>query len=162
MESLCFEMRPARVQDMDTIYELIRELAVYEKKDPSKLPLTKENLLRFGFGQAAYFYIELAEVGSSIVAYALYFYPFSANQGKPYLFVEDLYVKPEFRGKGIGEALLKKLASKAEEIGCCRMEWQVFDWNEDAVAFYKKIGGTVRKDLLVVRLEKDAMIQFAQ
>lgn len=76
--------------------------------------------------------------------------------------VDDLYVKPSDRGQGIGSALLKQLARYAKEIGCCRMEWHAFDWNEQAIAFYEHLGGTLRKDLLLIRMEKDAYWNMAE
>jgi GNAT superfamily N-acetyltransferase len=157
-----FTMRPAQIEDLDTLYELICDLAAYEGKDLATLPVTKENLKRYGFGQQTYFHVELAENPNGIIGYALYSYGYSGHQGRPFLYVDDLYVRPSERGQGIGSSLLKQLARYAQEAGCCRMEWLAFDWNDSAIAFYENLGGTLRKDLLLIRMEKDAYLKMAE
>lgn len=77
-------------------------------------------------------------------------------------YVDDLYVIPSERGKGIGTGLLKQLAANAKEIGCCRMEWHAFDWNDQAITFYENLGGKLRKDLLLIRMEKEAYWKMAE
>ena len=156
-----FTTRPARLEDVDTLYELICELAVYERNNPATLPVTKENLLRYGFGKTPYFQVEFAENERGIVGFALYSYSFSGYRGAPFLYVEDLYVRASERGRGIGSGLLKRLACYAKERDCCRMEWHAFDWNDQAISFYEHLGSTVRKDLLLFRLEKDAYCKLA-
>lgn len=157
-----FQTRPARLEDLDALYSLICDLAEFEGKDLSTLPVTKENLKKFGFGETPVFYAELAENQNGIVGYALYSYVYSGHQGTPFLYIDDLYVKPRERGYGIGTGLLKQLARHAEEMGCCRMEWHAFDWNDQAISFYEKLGGKLRKDLLLIRMEKEAYHQLAQ
>ena len=159
---LPFQTRPARIQDLNVLYELVCDLAAFEGKDLATLPVTKINLEKYGFGQIPYFHVELAENEKGVVGYALYSYAYSGHQGTPFLYVDDLYVKPSERGKGIGSGLLKQLACYAKEIGCCRMEWHAFDWNEEAISFYEKIGGTLRKDLLLIRMEKEAYWKIAE
>lgn len=161
MQPNSLNTRPALVDDIDALYDLICALAVYERKDPATLPLTKENLLKYGFGETPFFQVELAEKEAGIIGYALYFYGFSAHQGAPYLYLEDLFILPEERNRGAGTRLLKQLAIKAKERGCCRMEWHVFDWNKDAQGFYESLEGTLRKDLLLVRMEKSSYYQLA-
>lgn len=156
-----FVIRPAQIGEEGVLYELICELAQHEGKDISALPLTKENLHHFGFGDKCYFYTEFAECEDKVIGYALYFYAFSANQGRPILYLEDLYVKPEYRGEGIGSELLKQLARYAIQEGCCRLEWHVFAWNGSAIRFYQKIGGILKDDLIQVRLEKEALQKLA-
>jgi L-amino acid N-acyltransferase YncA len=156
-----FFTRPAKIGEEDVLYELIRELALYEGKDITTLPLTKENLRRFGFGMNPHFCTEFAECEDKVVGYALYYYAFSANQGRPILYLEDLYVKPEYRGLGIGSQFLKQLAKYATQNDCCRLEWHVFSWNDSAIGFYQKLGGVLRNDLIQVRLEKDALQRLA-
>ncbi|MFI5344363.1 MAG: GNAT family N-acetyltransferase [Chlamydiales bacterium] len=156
-----FFTRPAKMGDEDVLYELIRELAQYEGKDIATLPLTKENLRRFGFSENPHFCTEFAECEDKVVGYALYYYAFSANQGRPILYLEDLYVKPEYRGIGIGSQFLKQLAKYATQNDCCRLEWHVFSWNDSAISFYQKLGGVLRNDLIQVRLEKDALQRLA-
>lgn len=156
-----FFTRPAKIGEEDILYELIRELAQYEGKDISTLPLTRGNLRRFGFNENPYFYTEFAECDNQVVGYALYYYAFSANQGRPILYLEDLYVKPEYRGGGIGSQFLKQLAKYAIEKDCCRLEWHVFSWNASAISFYQKLGGILRNDLIQVRLENEALQRLA-
>lgn len=156
-----FQIRSAQAGDENSLYKLICELAAFEGKDISSLPLTKENLHKFGFCDNPYFFTELGEVDGKIVGYALYFYTFSANQGLPILYLEDLYVKPEYRKQGIGLGLLKQLARFASVRQCCRLEWHVFDWNESAIKFYQKIGGVFKDDLIQMRLEKESLLQLA-
>lgn len=150
-------IRPAKEEDVDTLYDLICELALFEGKDIASLPLTKENLLAFGFGERPYFFVQIAELEENIVGYALYFYGFSGHKGHPTLYIDDLYVKDQYRGKGIGTQLLKQLTSDALQHECCRLEWLVFDWNAQAMKFYQSLGADLRKDLILVRLEKGPM-----
>ena len=157
-----FRMRPAKVEDLDALYELICDLAVFEGKDLATLPVNKDNLKKYGFGVAPCFHVEFAENQKGIVGYALYSYVYSGHQGTPFLYVDDLYVKPAERGQGIGSGLLKQLACYAQEVGCCRMEWHVFDWNESAISFYENLGGNLRKDLMLIRMEKNAYLKMAE
>lgn len=157
-----FHTRPALIEDVDTIYNLICDLAIFEGKDITKLPLTKENLKKYGFSEKPYFHVELAENQNGIVGYALYSYVYSGHQGTPFLYVDDLYVQPNERGQGIGSGLLKRLAYYAKEVGCCRMEWHAFDWNESAIDFYRSLGGNLRKELLLIRMEKDAYLKMTE
>ena len=156
-----FYTRPAKAGEEDILYELICELAHFEGKDIAKLPLTKENLHQFGFSESPYFFTEFAECEGKVVGYALYYYSFSANQGYPILYLEDLYVRPEYRGNGIGSQLLKQLAKYAIQKKCCRLEWHVFRWNNSAISFYQKMGGVLRNDLIQVRLENESLQRLA-
>ena len=160
-ENKVFFTRPAKIGEEDILYELIRELALYERKDVSQLPLTKENLFRFGFSQNPYFFTEFAECENQVVGYALYCYAFSANQGCPILYLEDLYVKPEYRKLGIGRQFLRQLALYAIQNDCCRLEWHVFSWNASAINFYQTLGGILKDDLIQVRLENEALQKLA-
>lgn len=162
VEAADFQTRPAQVEDLDELYALVCELAAFEGKDLDSLPATKENLAKYGFGKTPYFHVEFAENENGIVGYALYSYVYSGHQGTPFLYVDDLYVKPSERGKGIGTGLLKRLAANAKEVGCCRMEWHAFDWNDQAITFYENLGGKLRKDLLLIRMEKDAYWKMAE
>lgn len=156
-----FSTRPAKMGEEGLLYELIRELALYEGKDIEKLPLTKENLLRFGFNKNPYFFTEFAECEDQLVGYVLYYYTFSANQGRPILYIEDLYVKLEYRGLGIASLFLKQLAKYAIQNDCCRLEWHVFSWNSSAISFYQKLGGVLKNELIQVRLENEALHKLA-
>lgn len=148
--------RPANLSDVDTLYTFICELAESEGKDVTQLPVTKEKLQTYGFGTRPFFYAELAEQYHQAVGYALYSYGFSGHQGNPFLYIDDLYVTPKSRNQGIGTQLLKKLSQYALEAGCCRMEWHAFDWNQQAIDFYENLGGKLRKDLILIRMEKEA------
>ncbi len=162
LESSSFTTRSAGPEDLDVIYEMICELALFEGKKLEDLPVTKTNLLHYGFEGTPYYHVEIAENPNGVAGYALYSYGFSGHQGKPFLYVDDLYIKPSERGQGIGSRLLKQLACYAKEVGCCRMEWHVFDWNDKAIVFYENIGGTLRKDLLLIRVEKEAYYRLAE
>lgn len=157
----CSHTRPARTGEEDILYELICELAEFEGKDVAELPLTKENLHQFGFSESPYFFTEFAECEGKVVGYALYYYSFSANQGFPILYLEDLYVRRDYRGNGIGSQLLKQLAKYAIQKNCCRLEWHVFTWNNSAISFYKKMGGVLKNDLIQVRLENEFLQRLA-
>lgn len=154
-------IRHAQEEDIDAIHDLICELAEFEGKDLTSLPVTKKNLCEFGFGACPYFFVEVAELENKVIGYALYFYGFSAHKGSPILYVDDLYVKEKYRGQGIGTRMLKQLACYAKQHHCCRLEWHVFDWNESGIAFYEKLDADLRKDLILVRLEKDPMDRLA-
>lgn len=162
LETSSFTTRPARLEDLDSLYELVCELAAFEGKNLETLPVTKANLRHYGFEKIPYFHVELAENQNGVIGYALYSYVYSGHQGTPFLYIDDLYVKPSERGRGIGSGLLKQLAQYAKEIGCCRMEWHAFDWNDQAITFYQNLGGTLRKDLLLIRMEKEAYYRMAE
>lgn len=150
-----FTLRPAKADDVDAFYELICGLALYEGKDLETLPCTKEKLIKYGFSKAPRYHVEVAEKGQALVGYALYSFGFSAHQGKPFLYIDDLYVVPEERSQGIGTAFLHRLRDIAREKECCRLEWFAFDWNTRAIEFYERIGGDIRKEFSVIRWEMD-------
>ncbi len=147
-------LRFAEEKDIPLIFSLIKELAEYEKLlDEVKVTgeILKENL----FGKRKYAEVIVAEFDKIPVGQALFFHNFSTFLGKPGIYLEDLYVKPEFRGKGIGKALLKKLIETAKDRNCGRVEWVVLDWNKPSIEFYKKLGAKEMKDWLVFRLKED-------
>lgn len=152
-----FVIRPAREGEEEILYQLITELATFEKNHAGLRSLKKENLSRWGFGEKPFFHTEFVEVDGQIVGYALYYFGFTSNLGYPILYVEDLYVKPDFRNQGLGKGLLTQLARYAEEQDCIRMVWHVFDWNEPALKFYESLGAFPRKDLMQMRLEKESL-----
>jgi len=147
-------LRFAKEKDVPVIFSLINELAEYEKLlDEVKVTekILKENL----FGKRKYAEVIIAELEKIPVGQALFFHNFSTFLGKPGIYLEDLYVKPEFRGKGIGKALLKKVIETAKERNCGRIEWVVLDWNKPSIDFYKRMGAKEMKDWLVFRLKED-------
>lgn len=154
---LSIKIRPAQIGEEGLLLELIRELALYEGKNLESLPLTKEKLAQYGFGAEKLFFTEFAELDEQVIGYALYAYKFSANQGRPVLYLEDLYVRSAYQRLGIGSQLIKKIAQIAHENDCCRMEWHVFDWNLPAIAFYKKMGTQLKNEAILCCLDRHEM-----
>ena len=152
-------VRPARLEDVNAIVGLIRELAEFEKLS-HLVEVTPQTLRPHLFGPKPVAEALVAEVGDEVVAFALFFTNFSTFLGRPGLYLEDLYVQPAQRGKGIGEALLKQLAKLAVQRGCGRFEWSVLDWNEGAIRFYEKMGATVMPEWRICRVTGDALRQF--
>jgi GNAT superfamily N-acetyltransferase len=151
---------PATERDVPTIIALIRALAEYERladqmiADDARL---RESL--FGAHPAAEAVI--ARIGDEAVGFAIWFHNYSTFLGRRGLYLEDLFVQPEWRGRGVGRALLTHLARVAVARGCGRMEWSVLDWNEPAIAFYKRLGAQVMDEWTVFRLAGDALRQAA-
>src|SRR5947208_7089001 len=156
-----FEIRPARVEDVPLILELIRDLATYERA-PKEVTATEEQLLAVLFGQKPVAEVLLAFEGQSPVGFAVFFHNVSTWLGRPGLYLEDLFVKPEKRGKGYGRALLVRLARIAHDRGCGRMEWAVLDWNDPAIQFYRKLGARPLDEWTVFRLAGEEIAMLAQ
>jgi GNAT superfamily N-acetyltransferase len=156
-----FEIRPARVGDVPIILELIRDLATYERA-PDEVTATDEQLVDVLFGERPSAEVLLAFEGKSPVGFAVFFYNFSTWLGRPGLYLEDLFVKPEKRGKGYGRALLVDLAKIARDRGCGRMEWAVLDWNEPAIKFYRALGAKPMEEWTVFRLTHDGIARLAE
>ena len=156
-----FEIRPARVEDVPIILELIRALATYERA-PDEVTATEEQLLDVLFGEKPVAEVLLAFEGKSPVGFAIFFHNFSTWLGRPGLYLEDLFVKPEARGKGYGRALLVQLAKIARERCCGRMEWAVLNWNDPAIQFYRSLGAKPMEEWTVFRLTLDGIAKLAQ
>ncbi len=148
-------IRQTSKEDIPLIFTLIRELADYEKLAHT-VTADEELLERNLFGKSRYAYVVIAEYEGAAAGQALYFYNFSTFKGKPGIYLEDLYVRPEFRNKGIGKALLNYLIDLAKEQDCGRVEWVVLDWNESAINFYKSLGAESLDDWIVFRLSEEA------
>ena len=147
-------IRFAEVDDTADIFSLINELASYEKL--SHLITTSIDELKVNlFGKEKFVEILIAEYDNKIVGQALFFKNFSTFLGKPGIYIEDLFVKPDFRGKGIGKALLEKIISIAKERNYGRVEWSVLDWNESAIDFYKKMGAEILDEWKICRVISD-------
>src|SRR4029077_4628061 len=131
-----FQIRPARVEDVPIILELIRDLATYERA-PDEVTATEGQLVDVLCGEKPAAEVLLAFEGRSPVGFAVFFHNFSTWLGRPGLYLEDLFVKPEKSGKGHGRAMLVELAQIARDRGCGRIEWAVLDWNEPAIRFYR-------------------------
>jgi GNAT superfamily N-acetyltransferase len=155
------EIRAARAEDAGTILKLIQGLAEYEHA-PEEALATEEDLLRDGFGGQPKFHCVIAEWDGEPVGFALYFFNYSTWKGRPGIYLEDLFVWPEFRGKGIGKALLLELAKIAVANKCGRYEWQVLDWNTPAIEFYEGLGARRMKEWLPMRVEGEALAQLAE
>ena len=156
-----FEIRPARVEDVPVILGLIRELATYERA-PDEVTATEEQLVDVLFGEKPVAEVLLAFEGKSPVGFDVFFHNFSTWLGRPGLYLEDLFVKPDKRGKGYGRALLVDLAKVARDRGCGRMEWAVLDWNEPAIKFYRSLGAKPMEEWTVFRLTHDGIAKLAQ
>jgi GNAT superfamily N-acetyltransferase len=155
-----FQIRQAHVEDVPIILELIRDLAAYERA-PDEVTATEEQLVEVFFGERPAAEVLLAFEEQSAVGFAVYFYNFSTWLGRPGLYLEDLFVKPEKRGKGYGRALLVELAKIARESDCGRMEWAVLDWNEPAIKFYRSLGAKAMDEWTVFRLTRDGIARLA-
>src|SRR6266404_4026471 len=155
-----FNIRPARLEDVPVILQLIRDLATYERA-PDEVTATKEQLVNVLFGKKPVAEALLVFEAESPVGFAVYFYNFSTWLGRPGLYLEDLFVKPEKRGKGYGRALLVELAKIARDRGCGRMEWAVLDWNEPAIKFYQALGAKPMNEWTVFRLTRDEIAKLA-
>jgi GNAT superfamily N-acetyltransferase len=155
-----FQIRPARVEDVPIILDLIRDLATYERA-PDEVVATEGQLVDVLFGARPAAEVLLGFEEESPVGFALYFYNFSTWLARPGLYLEDLFVKPEKRGKGYGRALLVELAKIARDRGCGRMEWAVLDWNEPAIQFYRALGATPMHEWTVFRLTREEIAKLA-
>ena len=153
-------IRPATTADVPLILEFIRGLAEYERA-PEQAIATETDLLRDGFGQVPRFRVIIAEWSGAPAGFAFFFFNYSTWKGRPGLYLEDLFVKPKFRGKGIGKALLIRLAQIAVEENCMRFDWQVLDWYTPATEFYESLGAQVKKEWLTMRVEGEALKQLA-
>jgi GNAT superfamily N-acetyltransferase len=154
-------IRPAVGSDLATIEALIRALADYERL--SDEVVMDAELLRQGlFGEHPFAEVLIAEdeEAGEAVGFALFFHNFSTFLGRPGIYLEDLFVKPEHRGQGHGKALLKRLAEIAVGRGCGRMEWAVLNWNEPSIGFYRSLGAQPNEDWTVFRLTGDALQQL--
>ena len=154
------EIRPATEDDVPIILSLIRELAEYERL--SHEVFATEGLLRESlFGERRGAEVLIACCKGAPAGFALFFHSFSTFLGRSGIYLEDLYVKPEFRGRGIGRALLTHLARLAKERGCGRLEWAVLDWNEPAIKLYKSIGAVPMDEWTVYRVTGEALETLA-
>ena len=156
-----FEIRPAKVADVPIILQLIGDLATYERA-PNEVMATKEQLTKVLFGERPVAEVLLAFEGKTAVGFAVFFQNFSTWLGRPGLYLEDLFVNPEARGKGYGRALLVSLAKIARDRGCGRMEWAVLDWNEPAIEFYRKLGAQPLDEWTVFRLTSEGIAKLAE
>jgi GNAT superfamily N-acetyltransferase len=161
MKETVLSIRPATVTDVPVILQLIRDLAAYERA-PNEVTATKEQLVDVLFGKKPAAEVLLAFENGTPVGFAVFFHNFSTWLGQPGIYLEDLFVKPEMRGKGYGRALLVDLAKIARERGCGRMEWAVLNWNDPAIQFYRKLGAKPMDEWTVFRLAHDGIAKLAE
>jgi GNAT superfamily N-acetyltransferase len=154
-----FSLRPAEPRDVPVIVALIHELAEFEQL-LHLVRATPQQLEPQLFGPRPAAEALVAEVGNEVVAFALFFHNFSTFLARPGLYLEDLYVKPAQRTRGIGEALIRQLARLAVERDCGRFEWSVLDWNRNAIGFYERMGATVMPDWRICRVTGDALLRL--
>ncbi|MFZ2324186.1 MAG: GNAT family N-acetyltransferase [Ignavibacteriaceae bacterium] len=147
-------IRKAEEKDIPNIISLIKELAEYEKL-LHLVEITDDKLKKILFGENKFVEVLIAEYDGILAGQALFFNNFSTFVGKPGIYLEDLYVKPEFRSKGIGKKLLQKIISLAKERDYGRVEWCVLDWNKSAIDFYKNIGAVELEEWKIFRLTSD-------
>lgn len=156
---MSLQIRKALPEDTATIFNLIKKLAVYEKLEHEVV--TNEEELRHQIFENEYSKVLIAEENEIPVGFALYFFNFSTFLGKPGLYLEDLFVEPEHRGKGYGKALLSELAKIAREKNCGRMEWSVLNWNTPSIEFYKSLGAKPQDEWTVYRLTQNEINDLA-
>jgi GNAT superfamily N-acetyltransferase len=154
-------IRRAEVTDIPLILQLIRELAEYER-EPQAAVATDADLLRDGWGPEPKFRCIIAELDGTPTGFGLYFYNYSTWQGRPGLYVEDVFVRPDYRRLGIGKALFVHMAQIAVSENCGRFQWQVLDWNKPAIDFYGSLGAKAMSEWLTMRMEGEALEQLAR
>ncbi len=154
-------IEPATVQDVPVILKLIKDLAEYERL-ADEVEATEARLRDSLFGPTPHAEAIIARVGSEAVGFALWFHNYSTFLARPGLYLEDLFVRTEWRGRGVGSALLRHLARIAVERSCGRMEWSVLDWNDQAIGFYRSIGARGMHEWTVNRLAGDALRKLAR
>lgn len=154
-------LRPATPADVPAILGFIRELALYER-EPDAVLTTEADLLRDGFTEPRRFHCLMAEWNGTPVGFALYFYNYSTWEGRPGIYLEDLYVQPAQRGKGIGKSILTRLAAIAVEEDCARFEWSVLDWNQPSIDFYHAMGAVMKSEWRGMRVDGQALRNLAK
>lgn len=156
---MTISIRPATPADLPLIAQLIRDLADYEKL-AHEVRFDEAVMGEKLFGARPYAEVVIGERDGAAQGFALFFHNFSTFEGKPGIYLEDLFVRPDARGSGLGKALLSHLAMLAVERDCARLEWSVLDWNEPAIGFYKKLGARLMDEWTVMRVDGDALQQL--
>jgi GNAT superfamily N-acetyltransferase len=154
-----FLIRPARPDDGAAMVRLVNGLAAFEKL-PGPDDAAALRLVADAFGPSPPFEVLVAEVDGQVRGHALFFFGYSTFRAARVLWLEDLFVDPEVRGRGIGRALMLATARTAVARGCCRFEWSVLDWNENAQRFYKSLGATILGEWLVCRVDGEALARL--
>ena len=149
-------IRPAKIQEVGEVLQLIQDLATYEKA-PEQVEASKEDLLNTIFASDPRVFCDLVEVDGQIAGMAIWFLNYSTWQARHGIYLEDLFIKPEYRGRGYGKALLKHLAKICDEKGYGRLQWWVLDWNSPAIEFYKSLGAEAMDEWTVYRTSGKAL-----
>jgi GNAT superfamily N-acetyltransferase len=157
---LTLSIRPASQSDLPLVAQFIRALAEYERL-AHEVRFDAAVLGEHLFGPRPYAEVLIGEIDGAPQGFALFFHNFSTFEGRPGIYLEDLFVRPEARGSGLGKALLQRLAGLAVERGCARLEWAVLDWNEPSIGFYKALGAKPMDEWTVFRLDGDALNALA-
>ena len=152
-------IRSATREDLPLIMQLIRDLAEYEKL-LDQVRFDEETLAGHLFGPRPMAEVIVGEVDGQPQGFALFFHNFSTFEGRPGIYLEDLYVRPQARGAGLGKALLQRLAALAVERGCALLEWSVLDWNAPSIAFYRSLGARMMDDWRIMRVDSAALQQL--
>jgi GNAT superfamily N-acetyltransferase len=160
MTSSTFRIVPATAKDAPLVLQLVRELAEYERS-PGEVAATEEGIREALTGEHPAAEALIAYAGEEVAGFALFFLNFSTWSGRRGLYLEDLFVKADYRGRGLGRILLGRLARIARERRCARMEWAVLDWNKDAIGFYEKLGAQAQNAWTVFRLSGEALERLA-
>jgi GNAT superfamily N-acetyltransferase len=155
-----FTIRTAEQADVSLIFHFIKKLAEYEKLS-HELVATEEDLNHYLFGTRKVAEVLIAYEGELPVGFALFFHNFSTFLGKPGIYLEDLFILEEHRGKGYGTKLLVRLAALAMERNCGRLEWAVLDWNTPSIEFYKSLGAKMMDEWIVNRMSGDSLVKLA-
>jgi GNAT superfamily N-acetyltransferase len=155
------EIRAAERSDSALILSFVRKLAQYERL-LDEVAATEADVVRDLFGENPRVFCDLAYWDGAPAGFALWFHNYSTFRGRHGLYLEDLFVEPAYRGRGIGKALLKRLAARCQAEGLSRLEWMVLDWNSPSIAFYKSLGAVAVDDWTVFRLTGDALKKFAE
>ncbi|MFN6291303.1 MAG: GNAT family N-acetyltransferase [Candidatus Nanopelagicaceae bacterium] len=150
------QIRPARRDEVGIVLQLIHDLAVYEKA-PNEVEATEKELLETIFSNDPKVFCDLVEVDGEIAGMAIWFLNYSTWQGKHGIYLEDLFIKPEYRGRGYGKALLKHLAKICDDKGYGRFQWWVLDWNSPAIEFYRSLGAVAMDEWTVYRVSGQAL-----
>ncbi|WP_409307007.1 GNAT family N-acetyltransferase [Pectobacterium sp. B1J-3] len=154
-------IRQARPEDATAIYDMIYELAVYEKA-PEEVVTTAEEIRETLFSADSKTEALICEIEGKTVGYAVFFTSYSTWLGRNGIYMEDLYISPDYRGQGAGRAMLKSIAQCAVKRQCGRLEWSVLDWNQPAIDFYLSIGALPQSEWVRYRLDSEALLKFAE
>ena len=157
---MSLSIRAATPADISLIGQFIRDLAEYEKL-AHEVRFDEAVMAQKLFGQRPYAEVLIGEIDGTPQGFALFFHNFSTFEGRPGIYLEDLFVRPDARGSGLGKALLGKLAALAVERDCARLEWSVLDWNTPAIDFYKALGARPMDEWTVYRVDGDALTDLA-